>query len=52
MVHIMTINLTMKTRLVGVKVGGGDSKKIKAILLLMRPTTFLMHIISPLFNKI
>jgi len=52
MVHIMTINLTMKTILVGVKVSGDDLQRIRAILLLMRPTTSLMHVLSPLFNKI
>jgi hypothetical protein len=52
MVHILTINLKMKTSLVGVKVGGDDLKKIRAILLLMRPTTSLMHVFSALFNKI
>jgi hypothetical protein len=50
MVHIMTINLKMKTNSVGVKVGGDDLKKIRVILLLMRPTTSLMHVLFALFN--
>jgi hypothetical protein len=52
MVYIMTINLIMRTKLSGVGVGGNGLKRIRAILLSMKPTTFLGVFLSPLSHRI
>jgi hypothetical protein len=52
MVYIMTINLIVRTRLSGVGVGGSGLKRIRAILLLMKPTTILAIFLSPLSHRI
>jgi hypothetical protein len=52
MVYIMTINLIVKTRLSGVGVGGNGLRRIRAILLSMKPTTSLAIFLSPLSHKI
>jgi hypothetical protein len=45
MVHIMTTNLAMKTRFVGVKVSGNG---LKRIIVPMKPTIFLTPILPPI----
>jgi hypothetical protein len=47
MVYITTINLTMKTRLTRVGVGGNGLRKIRAIIVPMKPTICLQHLLSP-----
>jgi hypothetical protein len=47
MVYIMTINLIVRTRLNGVGVDGSGLRKIRAILLSMKPTTSLVVFLSP-----
>jgi hypothetical protein len=47
MVYITTINLTMKTRLTRVGVGGNGLRRIRAIIMPMRPTTCLQHLSFP-----
>jgi hypothetical protein len=47
MAYIMTINLIVKTRLSGVGVGGSGLRRIRAILLSMKPTTSLAVFLSP-----
>jgi hypothetical protein len=47
MVHIMTINLAMRTRFVGVKVSGNGLKRIKEILVPMKLATFFNTYPSP-----
>jgi len=46
-VYIMAIYLTMGARLSGIRVGGGRLKRIKTILLPMRPTTPPTLILPP-----
>jgi hypothetical protein len=52
MVLIMTINLEVKTRLIRVRVGDSDRRRIKIFFFLMRPTTSPMLVLSLLLNKI
>jgi hypothetical protein len=52
MVYIMAIHLAMGARLVGIKVGGGRLRRIRAILFPMLPTTPPTLILSPLFNSV
>jgi len=52
MVYIMAIHLAMGARLVRIWVGGGYLRRIRAILLLMQPTTPLTLVFSPLFNNV
>jgi hypothetical protein len=49
MVYIMAICLAMGARLAGIKARGGHLKRIRAILLLMGPTTPPTLISSPMF---
>jgi hypothetical protein len=51
MLHIMTINLAMRTRFVGVKVSGNGLKRIKEIFVPMKPTTFLTPILPPIAQQ-
>jgi hypothetical protein len=52
MVYIMAIHLAMGARLVGIGIGGGHLKKIKTILLPMRPTTPPTLILFPMFISV
>jgi hypothetical protein len=52
MVYIMGIHLAMGTRLAGIGVGGGHMRRIRTILLPMRPTAPSTLILSPLFNSV
>jgi hypothetical protein len=51
MVCIMTINLVMNTKLIGVRVGGSGIKGIKTILFFTKPTTFPTFIFCPYFQE-
>jgi hypothetical protein len=46
--RIMTINLIVKTRLNRVGVGGSGLRRIRAILLSLKPTTSLTVFLSPI----
>jgi hypothetical protein len=48
MVYIMTIYLRVRTRLNRVGVGGSGLKRIRAILLSIKPTTSLIVFLSPI----
>jgi hypothetical protein len=48
----MPIKFTMGTKLVKVKVGGGNKKWIKVILFMMKPTMSPTFFLSFLLNKI
>jgi hypothetical protein len=52
MVSIMTINLVMRIRLIGVKVDGSGLMRIRAIFFHTRPTTSQTFILSPWFHII
>ncbi len=52
MVCIMAIRLAMRVRLLGIWVGGGHLRRIRAIFFLMRRTTPPTFVLCPLFCSI
>jgi hypothetical protein len=49
MVYITTINLAMKTRFIRVGIGGNGLRRIRTIIIPMRPTTCLQHLSFPFY---